>query len=183
MLNDYAEVRPLGEDTYLVKKGETLFVRKKASAHLYALYQSLIGIACPNLPKVYEVYSYPDFAVVKREYVKGEPLSLILEREKTLPLSEAKRIVKGVSNALFVLHKKTIIHRDVNPNNIIVSDSSVTLIDFAEREKGFSARHVYFRHSRLCRAGAVRLFAVGQEGGHLCPRRAWKRYADWALSL
>ena len=130
MLNDYAEVRPLGANTYLVKNGETFFIRKKASAHLYALCQSLIGITCPNLPQIYEVYSYPDFAVVIREYVKGEPLSLILEREKTLPLTEAKRIVKGVCNALFLLHRKNIVHRDVNPNNIIVSDSSVTLIDF-----------------------------------------------------
>lgn len=130
MLNDYAEVRPLGANTYLVKNGETFFVRKKASLHLYALCQSLIGITCPNLPQIYEVYSYPDFAVVIREYVKGEPLSLILEREKTLPLTEAKRIVKGVCNALFLLHRKNIVHRDVNPNNIIVSDSSVTLIDF-----------------------------------------------------
>ena len=55
---------------------------------------------------------------------------MILEREKTLPLTEAKRIVKGVCNALFLLHRKNIVHRDVNPNNIIVSDSSVTLIDF-----------------------------------------------------
>ncbi len=130
MLNDYAEVKPLGENTYLVKKGETLFVRKKVSAHLFALYQSLIGTACPNLPRIYEVYSYPDFTVVIREYVRGEPLSLILEREKTLPLAEAKRIVKGVSDALFILHRKNIVHRDVNPNNIIVSDISVALIDF-----------------------------------------------------
>ena len=90
MLNDYAEVRPLGAKTYLVKNDETFFVRKKASLHLYALCQSLIGITCPNLPQIYEVYSYPDFAVVIREYVKGEPLSLILEREKNASAHRGK---------------------------------------------------------------------------------------------
>ena len=76
MLNDYAEVRPLGANTYLVKNGETFFVRKKASLHLYALCQSLIGITCPNLPQIYEVYSYPDFAVVIEENMSKASRSL-----------------------------------------------------------------------------------------------------------
>lgn len=129
MLKDYAEVKPLGENTCLVKKGETLYIRKKVSPELFGIYDGLKGTQFPNLPFVHEVIAYPDFTAVILSYAEGEALSDILEREKTLPLSEVKRIVKGVAAALNVLHKRNCVHRDVNPNNIIVSHESVTLID------------------------------------------------------
>ena len=63
------------------------------------------------------------------ELVEGEPLSAIIARGP-LPEAEVYRIGRGVADALVEAHAKDIIHRDIKPDNIIVSRSKVKVLDF-----------------------------------------------------
>jgi serine/threonine-protein kinase len=64
-------------------------------------------------------------------YIAGETLRGRIRREGQLPFDEAVRITREVAAALEYAHKRGIVHRDVKPENIMVTaDGDVLLTDF-----------------------------------------------------
>jgi serine/threonine-protein kinase len=63
-------------------------------------------------------------------YIEGESLRERLEREKQLPVDEAVRIATDVAEALHSAHKQGVIHRDVKPANILLSEGRPLVADF-----------------------------------------------------
>jgi len=63
-------------------------------------------------------------------YVEGESLRDRLEREKQLPLDEAMRIARDVAEALGHAHSHDVVHRDVKPENILLSGGHALVADF-----------------------------------------------------
>ena len=60
----------------------------------------------------------------------GHSLRDRLEREHTLPIDDALRIVVDVAGALAYAHERGIIHRDIKPENILFSGGSAIVTDF-----------------------------------------------------
>jgi serine/threonine-protein kinase len=63
-------------------------------------------------------------------FVEGETLFARLERDKRLPVKEALRITREVAAALGYAHQKGILHRDVKPENILLSSEHALVGDF-----------------------------------------------------
>ena len=63
-------------------------------------------------------------------YVEGESLRDRLRRERQLPVDEALRLASDVASALAYAHAHDVIHRDVKPDNIMVSAGQGVLADF-----------------------------------------------------
>jgi len=65
------------------------------------------------------------------EYVAGESLNRILAREKKLPLSQALKLAEEIAEALDYAHEQGVVHRDIKPGNILVTeDGHAKIADF-----------------------------------------------------
>ena len=65
------------------------------------------------------------------EYVAGESLNRILAREKKLPLSQALKLAEEIAEALDYAHAQGVVHRDIKPGNILVTeDGHAKIADF-----------------------------------------------------
>ena len=62
--------------------------------------------------------------------VEGESLRARLGREGELPVAEAIRILRDVADALSYAHRHGVIHRDIKPDNVLLSDQHALVTDF-----------------------------------------------------
>jgi serine/threonine protein kinase len=63
-------------------------------------------------------------------YVEGESLYERLERERQLPFDDALRISLDVADALGYAHGRSVLHRDVKPENILLAAGHALVADF-----------------------------------------------------
>jgi len=63
-------------------------------------------------------------------YVEGEPLRAKLTREGALPVNEIVRILRDVVDALAHAHERGVVHRDVKPDNVMLSGHHAVVMDF-----------------------------------------------------
>jgi serine/threonine protein kinase len=75
----------------------------------------------PNVAAVFDYGETDGVVYLVMEYVDGEPLTRLLERETMLPAGRAVDIAHQVAEALVAAHELGIVHRDLKPDNIIVA--------------------------------------------------------------
>ncbi|MGI8989486.1 MAG: serine/threonine protein kinase [Bryobacteraceae bacterium] len=84
----------------------------------------------PNIITVYEISSYGDGEFIAMEFVRGKTLDELIGR-KGLTLDRTLKYALQISEALAAAHAGGIVHRDVKPANIMVTDSGlVKVLDF-----------------------------------------------------
>lgn len=63
-------------------------------------------------------------------FVEGESLRARLKRVGELPIPEAVRILRDVASAISYAHKHGVVHRDIKPDNVMLSDEFALVTDF-----------------------------------------------------
>ena len=63
-------------------------------------------------------------------YVTGESLRARLQREGELPVAETVRVLRDVVSALAYAHARGVVHRDVKPDNVLLSGGVAVVTDF-----------------------------------------------------
>ncbi|WP_231953813.1 serine/threonine-protein kinase [Actinoplanes derwentensis] len=89
-------------------------------------------------PNITNVYDYGEATTadgepvpyVVMELVDGESLAAVLARVRTLPWPTAVRISAEVAAALASAHARGIVHRDVTPANVMLTQAGVKVVDF-----------------------------------------------------
>lgn len=89
-------------------------------------------IGNPNIVRVHSYFEENGTAYFVMEYIVGKSFQqMIAEKGGKLSWEEAVNVIAPVLNALAAVHSKGIIHRDVTPDNIyITEDGTVKLLDF-----------------------------------------------------
>lgn len=82
------------------------------------------------LPRVRATYDLPDEFVVVLDYVPGETLQQLVEGDGALPLGRVRALVEDLAAALSELHAHGIVHCDVAPSNVVMTEDGACLIDF-----------------------------------------------------
>lgn len=89
----------------------------------------------PNIMRLYDVFESADYLYLVLEHLNGGNLFHFLQ-EKGFLISEemAYRYVKSVASAVQYMHTYGIIHRDIKPDNIVLTslaeESDVKIVDF-----------------------------------------------------
>lgn len=130
-LSEYIEISAFNENTSLVQKGNTVYVKKRIPKELSYIYKILLDNRHKNISDIIAIFEYEDISVIIEEYINGETLSDVLSEQGVQSEEYTKKVIGQVCNGLIFLHKHNIIHRDINPNNIMITkDGTVKIIDF-----------------------------------------------------
>ena len=97
----------------------------------------------PGIVSIHDSFTANKTAYIVMEYLEGETLKEKLKREGKLSVEDSLNIIMPVLSALKQVHKEGILHRDISPDNIfITNEGEVKLLDFG------AARYATTTHSK-----------------------------------
>jgi serine/threonine protein kinase len=108
------KVMPLhmAQNTVLVKRFEQEFRAARQLDH-------------PNIVRALDFGEHASMPYLVMEFVEGESLGQRLERDGPLPENDAIRVIAQVAQGLHRAHKQNLVHRDVKPDNILITTDGV----------------------------------------------------------
>ena len=120
-------------DVLLIKNKEKgkLYVKKYLTTYNRSIYDYLKEHPINHMPRIYDVCESDNCLIVIEEYIVGRTLGEILDNGP-VPKEEALSIIKNLCTIVNTLHTlpNPIIHRDIKPTNVIISDGNeVILLD------------------------------------------------------
>ncbi len=88
------------------------------------------GLIHPNILPLHDSGVADGFLYYVMPFVKGESLADRIKREQQLGVDDALHIARQVASALSYAHEQGVIHRDIKPDNILLSGGEVMVADF-----------------------------------------------------
>ena len=90
--------------------------------------QSAASLSHANIVSIYDVGNEGNIYYIVMELVRGKTLKQIITEEGALPWKWAINITTQIASALEVAHKHGIVHRDIKPHNIIITEDGVAKV-------------------------------------------------------
>ena len=88
------------------------------------------GLSHPHIVPIYDSGDADGLPFYVMPFIDGESLGTRLEREPQLPVADALRIATEVADALDYAHGHGFVHRDIKPDNILLSGGHAVVADF-----------------------------------------------------
>ena len=129
--------------------------------------QAAARLSHPNIVNVYDVVDEGNLHYIVMELIEGITLKSYIEKKGFLENKEAIGIAIQVAQGIAVAHEQHIIHRDIKPQNIIISrDGNVKVADFG------IARAVSSQTMNATAVGSVHYISPEQARGGYCDERS-----------
>ena len=90
--------------------------------------ESAASLTHPNIVSVYDVGKEGNLYYIVMELIKGKTLKQIITEEGVLPWKWSINIAMQIASALEMAHKNNIIHRDIKPHNIIITEDGIAKV-------------------------------------------------------
>lgn len=95
----------------------------------------LSSVEHPSVVRVIDYGAHGDAACLVMEYVEGETLESVLNREAPLSVERVERLLAQLATGLTAIHAKGIVHRDLKPDNVVITktaegEDQARLLDF-----------------------------------------------------
>ena len=116
--------------------------------------QTISSLNHPNICALFDVGREGDTEFLVLEYLSGETLAVRLARA-ALPLDEVFRVAIEIGDALEAAHRNGVIHRDLKPGNIMISEGRAKLLDFGLAKPGPANAAAFHSHSSKMAPGSV----------------------------
>ncbi len=117
-----------------IKEIEVKKLNKQQLTELNVEMNILSQLHHPNIVSLIGVYSLAEKKFMVMEYLRGGDLLNAVCRRDFYTEGDARRIMREITAALQYMHERKVIHRDVKPENLILSekalDSPVKIVDF-----------------------------------------------------
>lgn len=90
----------------------------------------------PGIPKIMVVTEDRDYVYMVQEYIRGEPLSLVIRKCGQIREEYLQIWMESMAETLDYLHQQGLIHRDIKPDNMMLTDDcEIKIIDFGLARK------------------------------------------------
>ena len=90
--------------------------------------QSAASLAHQNIVSIYDVGHQDKIYYIVMELIQGKTLKQIIDEDGVLPWKWSLNIAIQIASALEVAHKNNIIHRDIKPHNIIITEDGIAKV-------------------------------------------------------
>lgn len=90
--------------------------------------QSAAGLAHPNIVQIYDVCNEDNLYYIVMELIQGKTLKEIITEDGILSWKWSVNIAIQIASALETAHKNNIIHRDIKPHNIIITEDGIAKV-------------------------------------------------------
>lgn len=129
--------------------------------------QAAARLSHPNIVNVYDVVDEGNLHYIVMELIEGITLKSYIEKKGFLENKEAIGIAIQVAQGIAAAHEQHIIHRDIKPQNMIISrDGNVKVADFG------IARAVSSQTMNATAVGSVHYISPEQARGGYCDERS-----------
>ncbi|MFN3649139.1 MAG: protein kinase domain-containing protein [Armatimonadota bacterium] len=117
----------------------------------------------PSIVDVYATFEENDTAYMAMELLRGKTLGAFLETRPTMEEAEAVACIRKAGEALAAVHAEGLLHRDLKPDNLMLTDDGrVVLIDFGTARE-FAAERTH-RMTAMLTPGYAPLEQYSQQG-------------------
>lgn len=199
-----AAVKEYFPDGIAVRKGKRVCLSSEENAEIYrgglikfyreGEYSSQFN-GNPNIVSVYDRFYENGTAYIVMEYLSGITLESYVKKHGVLSEGQTAYLAEKLSSALIIIHSAELLHRDVSPDNIMLCEDKIKLIDFGSARSvsdespqmltvfmktGFTPAEQYIQNGNyggwtdIYSLGAVMYFALTGKK----PRPPWVRMMD-----
>ncbi|MET9902373.1 bifunctional serine/threonine-protein kinase/ABC transporter substrate-binding protein [Streptomyces sp. NPDC006446] len=92
--------------------------------------RAAVTLSHPGIITIHDVVEHHGAPVIVMEFIRGQSLAAAIRREGRLPVRRVAEIGAAMLDALAEAHGARIVHRDIKPDNVLLTKDRVVLTDF-----------------------------------------------------
>ncbi|MER5381914.1 bifunctional serine/threonine-protein kinase/ABC transporter substrate-binding protein [Streptomyces sp. NPDC002688] len=92
--------------------------------------RAAVTLSHPGIITIHDVVEHHGAPVIVMEFIRGQSLAAAIRREGRLPVQRVAEIGAAMLDALAEAHEARIVHRDIKPDNVLLTKDRVVLTDF-----------------------------------------------------